>query len=215
MLRVVHERQRLPFGLEAGDHLFGVHAELDDLERDPAAHRLLLLGHIDHAATALADLLAELVMADLVAGLLGHGDHACGEGDGPAENCSGRVVQEFAGMVVGCEQGGNAAAALFVAGQGAFEIGCPRIRGRLEHGLSEDFFVREMVGVVHRLPGALVACRRGYAKTGFSAPRWRVGISRAGIGTEVSQVSGTRRRGRSPGRAGSAGMTMRWVQAGQ
>ena len=66
---MVHQRQRLPLGLEPGDDLLGVHAQLDDLERHPAAHRLLLLGHVDHAAAALADLLQQLVAANPVAGL--------------------------------------------------------------------------------------------------------------------------------------------------
>ena len=34
---MVHHRQRLPLGVEACDDLLGVHAELDDLERDAAA----------------------------------------------------------------------------------------------------------------------------------------------------------------------------------
>jgi phage tail sheath gpL-like len=38
--------------------------ELDDLEGDAAADRLLLLGHVDDAAAALADLLQQLVAAD-------------------------------------------------------------------------------------------------------------------------------------------------------
>ena len=62
---MVHHRQRLPLGLEAGDHLLAVHARLDDLERDAAADRLLLLGHVDHAHAPFADLLQELVGADL------------------------------------------------------------------------------------------------------------------------------------------------------
>jgi hypothetical protein len=33
----------------------GVHAQLDDLERDAAAHRLGLFGDIDHAAAAFAE----------------------------------------------------------------------------------------------------------------------------------------------------------------
>src|SRR6185369_3135083 len=43
-----------------------------------AAHGLFLFGPIDHAATALADLLAEFVAPDLVAGLIG--DAGCGWG---------------------------------------------------------------------------------------------------------------------------------------
>ena len=37
---MVHHRQGLPLGLEAGDDLAAVHARLDDLERDLALHRL-------------------------------------------------------------------------------------------------------------------------------------------------------------------------------
>ena len=44
--------------------LAGVHAGLDDLERDRAADGLLLLGHVDGAHAALADLLQQLVGAD-------------------------------------------------------------------------------------------------------------------------------------------------------
>ena len=70
-VRMLHHRQRLPLGLEAGDDRLRVHAELDDLERDAAAHRLLLLGHVHDAAAALADLLQQLVASDAVARLLG------------------------------------------------------------------------------------------------------------------------------------------------
>ena len=68
---MIHQGQRLPLGFEAGDDLLGVHAQLDDLERDPAANRFLLLGHINHAAAAFADLLEQFVAADAVAGFLG------------------------------------------------------------------------------------------------------------------------------------------------
>ena len=61
---MVHQGQRLPLRLEAGDDLGGVHARLDDLEGDHAADRLLLLGHVDHAEAAFADLLQQLVRAD-------------------------------------------------------------------------------------------------------------------------------------------------------
>ena len=57
---MVHHRQRLPLGLEPGDDLLGVHAQLDDLERDAPPHRLGLLGHIDHAAAAFADFSSSL-----------------------------------------------------------------------------------------------------------------------------------------------------------
>ena len=46
----------------------GVHARLDDLQRHLAADRLVLLGHEDHAHAPFADLLQQLVRADLRAG---------------------------------------------------------------------------------------------------------------------------------------------------
>src|SRR5947207_1004511 len=58
---MVHDRQRLPLGLEARDHLARVHARLDDLQGNLATHRLGLLGHEDDAEAAFADLLQELV----------------------------------------------------------------------------------------------------------------------------------------------------------
>ena len=65
---MVHHRQRLPLGLEAGDHLPRVHARLDDLQRHRPLDRLGLLGHEDHAHAAFADLLQQLVGADDRAG---------------------------------------------------------------------------------------------------------------------------------------------------
>ena len=47
-------RAGLPLGLEAGQHLPGIHARLEDLRRHPAADRLLLIGKKDRAKTALA-----------------------------------------------------------------------------------------------------------------------------------------------------------------
>ena len=66
-IRMVHHRQGLPLGLEPGDHLLGVHARLDDLERHAAADRLGLLGDIDDAHAPFADLLQQLVAADRTA----------------------------------------------------------------------------------------------------------------------------------------------------
>ena len=67
---MVHHRQGLPLGFEAGDHLPRVHARLDDLQRHAALHRPLLLGQEHHAEAAFADLLQQLVGADHCAGLL-------------------------------------------------------------------------------------------------------------------------------------------------
>ena len=78
---MVHHGQGLFFGLEAGDHLLGVHARLDDLERHPPLDRLRLLGHVHHAKPAFADLLQELVGADLIAWFFGDGLVEGGSGD--------------------------------------------------------------------------------------------------------------------------------------
>ena len=61
---MLHERERLALGLEARDEVTGVHAHLDQLDGDAAAHRLALLGfpHLAHAA--LADAADEVVGAD-------------------------------------------------------------------------------------------------------------------------------------------------------
>ncbi len=58
---MVHEGQRLPFGLEAVDHVMGVHPRLDDFEGHPASDRLVLLGNKDEPKSSFSDLLDELV----------------------------------------------------------------------------------------------------------------------------------------------------------
>src|SRR6516162_3373941 len=63
-VRMIHQRQRLPLRLEAGNYLSRVHAWLDDLERNLTAHRLLLFGQEDRSHTALADLLHEQIRTD-------------------------------------------------------------------------------------------------------------------------------------------------------
>ena len=71
---MIHHRQRLPLGLEPRDDLAGVHPDLDDLQCDAAADRVLLLGHEDDAEPAFADLLQELVSPDRGAGTFADGD---------------------------------------------------------------------------------------------------------------------------------------------
>ena len=60
---MVHDGQGLPLLLEALEHGLGVHAGLDQLERDLALDRLGLLGDPDLAHAAFADLLDERVSA--------------------------------------------------------------------------------------------------------------------------------------------------------
>src|SRR5262245_44496559 len=61
---MLHQGQRLTLRLEAEDDLARVHAGLENLERDLAANRFHLLGEIDDAEAALADLLQNSVGAD-------------------------------------------------------------------------------------------------------------------------------------------------------
>src|SRR5262245_6000665 len=66
---MLHQRQRLALSVESGDYLLRVHPQLDDLQGDSPFHRLLLLGHIHHPETTLADFLQEPVMTDRIPGL--------------------------------------------------------------------------------------------------------------------------------------------------
>ena len=120
-VRMVHQRQRLPLRLEPGNDALGVHAQLDDLERDPAANRLLLLGHINHAAAAFADLLQQFVAAYPVAGFL-RGNRR--EPDGPARSRrnSRPAFQELPGVVACPKQFLDALAQSGLAGAGLVQI---------------------------------------------------------------------------------------------
>ena len=63
-VRVVHQRQRLPFRFKAGNDLTAIHAGLDNLQGNFALDGLGLLGHEDGAHAAFADLLEQLVGTD-------------------------------------------------------------------------------------------------------------------------------------------------------
>ncbi len=55
-----HQREGLALGFEPCDNLVGVHARLDDLERDHARNGMVLLGHEHLAESPFADRLDEL-----------------------------------------------------------------------------------------------------------------------------------------------------------
>ena len=63
---MVHDGQRLPLGLEAGQDVPRVHPELDDLERDGATEGLELLGFVHDAHATLAQHADHAVRADAV-----------------------------------------------------------------------------------------------------------------------------------------------------
>jgi hypothetical protein len=62
---VTQQRQGLAFRLEAGDHLPRVHTQLDELDGDDAADGMALLGLVDQTHAPFADLLDEVIVADV------------------------------------------------------------------------------------------------------------------------------------------------------
>ena len=68
---MIHQGQRLPFRLEAGNDLIGIHPRLDDFQSDDAADGSFLLGHIDNAKSPFADHLQQFVKPDHRSGPFG------------------------------------------------------------------------------------------------------------------------------------------------
>ena len=75
---MVHQRQRLTLGFEAGHHLAGVHAQLDDFQSDAAANGLLLLGQVNDPRAAFANLLKQLVTANAITRFAKEGERGRG-----------------------------------------------------------------------------------------------------------------------------------------
>ena len=66
-MRMLHQRQRLLFGFEAGDDPLGVHARLDDFEGYLPSDGLLLLGQVHDPHAAFAQHRQQLITTDLAA----------------------------------------------------------------------------------------------------------------------------------------------------
>ena len=131
---MVHQRQRLALGFEPGDDRFGVHPQLDDLQRNPPPDGLLLFGHIDHPAAAFADLLQQLVVPDPVAGIFGQ---RRGNDDGLAGQRSGWFLKKTTGLFMRLEQGFNLLAKLGIIAAGLGEISGAFSRVCLFQGIGE------------------------------------------------------------------------------
>ena len=188
---VVHHGQGLALGLEAGDDLAAVHPRLDDLQRDAAADGLGLLGHVDDAHAALADLLEQLVGADAGARSLGDRPGAgpvldrAGGGIGGRRNGRPRVagggIEEVARLRVGAQQGLDAAAELGVAAAGAVQEGGALGRGRSSPGRIRRSSLHSWPVLSHvidvdangSLPRAATVgereCPRGYSGSGVAS----------------------------------------------
>jgi hypothetical protein len=141
-VRMVHEGERLPLGLEAGDHVAGVHARLDDLEGHFAADRLLLLGDEDQAEAAFADLLHQPVRADRGADMFLNG-----LGDLGGRHRRRQLVERAARLAVGAKQVFDALSHGGVVAAGAFDERDPLGRvGDVERGEEDAFGVSGRFG---------------------------------------------------------------------
>jgi hypothetical protein len=177
-VRMVHHRERLALGLETGDDLPRVHAELDDLQRDAAPHRCGLLGEVNDAAAALADFAHERVAADHVAGFfLGERGHRR-----KRRALDGGGFEKRAGGVVAREQGVDAGAQRGIAGAGAVEKGRAVGEGQLD-GFGEDFVVAVQEAGSGVMGSVRKKCRKG-AMT-----------SRGGVGQRTKTAAGANRGG--------------------
>src|ERR1041384_1715124 len=78
---MIQHGPRLAFGLESRHDFFGVHPKLDDFEGNTATHRFLLVGHIDHTATAFTNLLKKFVVRNLVPRPLGQSSASGADAD--------------------------------------------------------------------------------------------------------------------------------------
>ena len=133
---VVHQRQRLAFGLEASQDGARIHSGLDQLECDLAANGGRLLGRPDRPHAPLADLLEQLVAA---------GDD--GAGLFARRGVPRRLVRvavygpvdHVTGAIMGSEQSQYPVAQGWVAGAFAFQIRATFL-GRQRHGGGEERF---------------------------------------------------------------------------
>ena len=137
---MVHQRQRLPLGLKAGDDAFGVHARLDDLQSDAPADRLLLFRHENHAASSFADLLQKLVAADAIARLF----PSSGFGSLFAYRRCRRLFQESSDAVIRLEQSLYLATEILVVSAGAVQKS-DTLRGRKLNRFRKEFNVASRV----------------------------------------------------------------------
>ena len=111
-VRMVHQGQRLPLLVEAGEHPLGVKAGANHLDGDAAVHGLDLVGDPDLAHAPFAELLAELEAA---------GEDAFGQKRRPVRRRGlgragvGAALEDAAGLPVGLEQALDAPAKVVVA----------------------------------------------------------------------------------------------------
>jgi hypothetical protein len=139
-IRMIHQRQCLPFCLEAGGHMSAVQAGLAELDRDQPLDRLGLLRHPHGTHAAFADLLEQLERADDRAGgffrtVVGVGFFL------PA--CSG--ARDGAGFEMSLQQQLDLVAQFVIAGAGLVQVGIPVLRSMLLYrGQENPLHFREL-----------------------------------------------------------------------
>ncbi|HVR37065.1 MAG TPA: hypothetical protein VMS21_14570 [Methylomirabilota bacterium] len=93
-----------------------------------------MFGHIDDAATALANLLEQFVAADGIAGFLDH-DAAC-----PCA-ARGRIIKVIAGVAGGSQQLQDALPQFRIGTARGLQVGRPLLRRQFESGLKNGLLV--------------------------------------------------------------------------
>ncbi len=141
------------FGWSINAHLPGVHAELDDLERDTALYRLFLLRNIDRAKAAFSQLFQELVAVDDRAGAFGKWQHHS------LRTLDSRLLHEAVLLKMFCQQALHAPPEQRILATSPIEVGDPFLwRGLLDR-LKKDFLFRaaisclwftHLVSLIHR-----------------------------------------------------------------
>ncbi len=128
--------ERLPFRVEPGHDLAGVHARLDDFERDLTLHGFLLLSDEHQTEATLPNLFLELVRPDLGAGALG-------ETLTDRRTDIGRRFQfeQTVGVVVGLEEDFDPPLQLKVAAAGLFQKASALASRLLPHLVKQGFLV--------------------------------------------------------------------------
>src|SRR5262249_24840538 len=127
---------------EAGKNLLRVHARLEDLKRHLTADRLGLLGHVDYAEAAFADLFKQLVRTDNGARgfrrrLIDRGGDANKRGRPPGTGLP----------LVAAQQVLNALAEVGISPASLAEVFCPRARRTNLPGNIEDrLFIQYVAG---------------------------------------------------------------------
>src|SRR6267143_1630023 len=97
-IRMIHQRQYLSFGFEAGDDRLRIHSRFDYLDRHLPAAWLLLFGHENHSATAFTNLLQQLVAANPVTGFFARRP-------GSSFDLCGSLFEKLTGFLVSLQEG--------------------------------------------------------------------------------------------------------------